>query len=103
MDHTTQAQLEKLAEKHANNAAVSALRTTLLESRAIVGQAHFGIDAFLGIQRRALAGEPGFSVALDHSDFVKAAATAAAALSRMACAYSNLACVLQSLGEDICY
>ena len=103
MSHMTQAQLLELSEKHAENPIVMALRTSLLESKNIATVAQKGVEAYLGAQRNALAGEPGFYVSLDNSDFVAAAGKAAAALSRMAGDYLTLACVLQSLGEEVPY
>lgn len=50
-----------------------------------------------------MAGEAGFTVTLDNTEFVKAAAATAAALTRMAGDYMTLACVLQALGEDVNY
>lgn len=103
MNQMTQAQLLKLSEKHAGNAAVAALRTSLLESANIAVEAQSRVEAHLAVQRSALSSVPGFSVSLDNSDFVAAAAKAAAALSRMAGDYFTLACALQGLGEDVCY
>jgi len=99
----TQAQLFALSEKYVENPGVSALRTSLLEAKTIALAAHQGVEAHLGVQRRALAGEPGFSVALDNSEFVATAAKAAAAMSRMAGDFMTLACVLQQLGEEVHY
>tara|TARA_B100001105_G_scaffold77022_1_gene60910 strand:- start:4179 stop:4490 length:312 start_codon:yes stop_codon:yes gene_type:complete len=103
MSQTTQAQLLELAKKHAENPVVTALRTSLLESKNIAAAAHQGLEGHLEAQRHAIAGVPGFSVTIDNSDFVATAAKASAALSRMAGDYLTLACVLQALGEDISY
>jgi hypothetical protein len=103
MSQTSHAQLLLLADKHAANPLVGALRTSLLESKNIADAAQRSVEAHLGVQRNALDNVPGFSVSLDNSDFVAAAAKAAAALSRMAGDYLTLACVLESLGENVFY
>ena len=100
---TTQAQLLDIAQKHVDNPTVRTLLASLAEARYL---AQFNLDqasSLVDIRRRALAGQEGFTVPLDSSDLVTAAAKASAALTRMAYDYLTLASALTSLGEDINY
>ncbi|MFK4706217.1 hypothetical protein ABIC83_003056 [Roseateles asaccharophilus] len=103
MKETTQAELETLAAKHLGKAGVRAMLTSLMEAKAKVAGAHVEIESMVAIQKRAIAGDQGFSVMLDNTDFVASAAKAAAALSTMSTTYMNLAVILNSLGENVVY
>jgi hypothetical protein len=100
---TTQSELVQLAQKHADNPAVSILLTSLTESKHMAEQALGATQAICGSYAEAVKGTPGFAVSYDPSDLAKFASKAVAGIARMSADYSNLACVLQRLGEDISY
>ncbi len=103
MSDTTQAQLLELAKKHPDNVAVGALLLSLQEGRMIATQGIGAVEAFIGIARRALDGQEGYSISHSQTDMAANATKAAVGLARMAADYCTLACVLQALGEDVCY
>lgn len=98
-----QAKLLELAQKHRENPAVSTLLTSLLECRTVANQHLDLMCSMAAVRSAALEGREGYTVPYDNSDLVTASAKASGALSRMAGDFSNLACVLQALGEDIHY
>lgn len=100
---TTQAELLELADKHQNNVTVRNLCVSLKELRTGVQTAHAQMEAYVATQRRALAGDDGFSVSLDNSHLMTAAAKACAALTSMSHIYMVLASALTELGENISY
>ena len=100
---TTQTQLLGLAKKRVSNPAVSALLTSIQEAQSQVASASMTLRASADAVDNALKGEAGFSIALDNSHIVVAAAKMSAALTRIASDYFTLATVLQAAGEDVSY
>ena len=101
---TTKSELLELAKKHeASSAAVRALLLSISEAQMQALQHLSLTESASRTLSNAAKLEEGYNVSLDHSDFVRSAASAASALSRIGYNFINLAVVLSDLGESVEY
>ena len=103
MKETSQEEIIRLAVKHKDNPAISVLLTSFNESKAAAIQSSHYLDSRIGVALNSIDFKHDFSIPLDNKDIVIEAHKLASAMSSMNMTLMNLACVLQSLGEDIVY
>ena len=101
---TTQAELLKLAMKKKDEyPAISTVLVSIAEHQA---QARMSLGALSGISATRLIGvniQEGFSVTLDNTDIIQAAAQASASMTCIASHFMTLACLLTQIGVEHSY
>lgn len=103
MKETTQAEIIALAEKHKSNPAISALLASFSESKTTATNTANYLNTRIDVAINSINFKHNFRIPLNNEDFVTEAHKLACEMTIMNKTILNLACILQSLGEDIVY